>query len=128
MAVCETCKVGQCPKCLGCSLPSLHELSDAKDLATHYVESTAEEGCQCACERHFKKVYNTRNLSIEELVNQKEEDNKNIWKCTLCQKPGKEGQLHIGCFNCPAFSKEMGKKFNFEICITCATVSEILQK
>ena len=55
------------------------------DLAVHYVESTAEEGVLCVCDRHLKKAYNTRYLTMEELLN--EHHNKR-WKCFLCQKFG----------------------------------------
>lgn len=39
-------------------------LKDGNDMAMHYSESTAEEGCLCICSKHFKKVYKSRNLSV----------------------------------------------------------------
>jgi hypothetical protein len=49
---------------------------------------------------------------MEELISQQQEGSKQ-WKCLLCQKFGDEGDLHLGCFNCPAFTKITGNKTNF---------------
>ena len=98
------------------------------DLAVHYVESTAEEGTLCACEHHFKKVYKTRMLTIEELISNNQDPDNKKWKCFLCQRFGKEGDLHIACFACPSLTVAFGKKTNFEICMTCATKSELLMR
>ena len=85
VAICEQCKTGLCGKCMGFREHTLEELDQMADLAVHYVESTAEEGMLCVCNRHFKKAYKTRYLTMEELLN--EHQNKR-WKCFLCQKFG----------------------------------------
>ena len=103
-------------------------LKDEENIATHYVESTAEQAHMCGCGRYFKKVYSTRALSWDELFFQKHNGIKDKWKCTLSQQQFTEGDLHLACFSCPRMSEAVGKKFNFEICMPCAKRSELLMK
>jgi hypothetical protein len=64
VGVCEQCKVALCPNCMGVPSISLKDQQHGGDMAMHYAESTAEEGCLCICSRHFKKVYKSRLLSV----------------------------------------------------------------
>lgn len=70
-------------------------------------------------------MYSSRLLDLQELINGK--DIKK-WTCFLCRRIGKTGELHIACYGCPVISAKLKKKYNFEICLQCASYAKILLK